>query len=405
MLKQITVALILLALVFTLSAAQTGIAQRPPMGWMTWNMFGGNISDSLIRQTADAMVTSGMAAVGYEYIIIDDLWQGSRGDDGRLFPDPAKFPYGIKALADYVHSKGLKLGIYSNAAEKTCAGATGSLGYEEIDAQTFADWGIDYLKYDYCGAPADAESAKKLYSKMKAALDATGRPILFAVCEWGARQPWKWARESGGNIWRTTWDIRDTWEHGQFDNGHAGIMEILDRQVDLAEFSGPGGWNDPDMLVVGLYGTGDSSNANGASGCTTTEYRSQFSLWALLSAPMIAANDLRTMNQETLSILTNREVIDINQDRLGKQAKRIHKDGELEIWAKDLDYGAVAVGLLNRDSVSRQITLEKDLLNIDSGFVVRDVWKHANIARLEDSLSFTVASHEVVLLVLLPKAE
>jgi alpha-galactosidase len=404
MLKR-TLFFILLMLITVTSFAQEAIAQRPPMGWMTWNMFGGNISDSLIRETADAMVASGMAEVGYEYLIIDDLWQGGRGEDGRLQPDADKFPHGIKALADYVHSKGLKLGIYSNAAEFTCAGATGSLAYEEVDAQTFADWGIDYLKYDYCGAPEDVESAKKLYSKMKAALLATGRPILFAVCEWGPREPWKWARQAGGNIWRTTWDIRDTWEAGQFDNGHAGIMEILDRQVELADFAGPGGWNDPDMLVVGLYGNGAYSNRGGASGCSTTEYRSQFSLWALLAAPLIAANDIRTMNAETLEILTNREVIAINQDKLGQQAKQVFKDGSLEIWAKELDYGAVAIGLLNRDATAREMTLDRDLLKLDSGYLVRNVWQHANLDRLESAMTFTVESHEVILLVLMPKAE
>ena len=386
----------------TIVAGDT-LALTPPMAWMTWNMFAGDISEQLIKEIADAMVATGMRDVGYEYIVIDDLWQGKRNANGYIAPDPAKFPNGMKALADYVHSKGLKLGIYSDAAEYTCAGAIGSLGYEQKDAQTYADWGIDYLKYDYCGAPADTETAIKRYTAMGDALKATGRSMIFAACEWGPRKPWLWAGDAGAHIWRTTWDIRDTWDHGQFDAGHNGIINCLDRHVGLEEYVRPGRWNDPDMIIAGLNGKGGPSNANGAKGCTETEYRSQMSLWCLLAAPLITSNDLRSMDENTLKIITNTEAIAIDQDPMGVAASRIAKDGDLEIWARPLADGSKAVGLLNRGEESAEMTVSWGQLDINGLQIVRDVWAPKNKAHAANNEFTTeVPSHGVAFLKISP---
>jgi len=242
------------------------------MGWNSWNLFEGEVSEDLLKEIADAMVENGMKDAGYKYIIIDDIWQGGRDNKNNIIPDPEKFPNGIKALADYIHSKGLKLGIYSTAAQKTCAGYTASYGFEEQDAQTFADWGIDYLKYDYCNAPGDTVTAKERYKKMGDALKETERPIVYAICEWGQRKPWLWGNETGGHLWRTTWDSRDVWETKTYDGGHAGILNILDQQVGLEPYAGPGGWDDPGLLMVGLYGKGISTSWDGAPGCNDEEY-------------------------------------------------------------------------------------------------------------------------------------
>jgi len=382
------------------SFVQVEVAETPPMGWMTWNMFGGNISDQLIREIADAMVSTGMKDVGYEYIIIDDLWQGERDESGILQPDPAKFPKGIKALADYVHSKGLKLGIYSDAAAYTCAGAIASHGFEATDAATFADWGIDYVKYDYCGAPAHRDSAVVRYRAMSEALKKTGRPMLFAICEWGPRKPWEWGASVGGNVWRTTWDIRDIWDHGKYDSGHNGIINCLDRNVELWKYAKNGHWNDMDMLVVGLHGTGNASSNDGAKGCTDIEYQSQMSLWSLLNSPLIASCDIRNIDKRSLEILTNKEVIAINQDKLGKQAQRIFRENNVEIWAKELENNNWAVGFLNRDDKENkeismdfiQLGLKKDVKQ------VRDLWKHKTLGENISKFSCEVRPHEVVLL-------
>lgn len=402
--KAIITALLILTIVSISPAAspsqtETGVAQTPPMGWMTWNTFEGNISEALIKEMADAMVSTGMADAGYRYIIIDDLWQGSRDANGNLRPDPKKFPSGIKALADYVHSKGLKLGIYSDAAGKTCAGAVGSYGYEEQDAFLFAGWGIDYLKYDYCNAPADRGTAFKRYKAMADAIKKTGRSMVFAVCEWGVREPWLWAAKAGGHVWRTTFDIRDTWNHGKYDSRHNGIMNMLDRQVGLEKFAGPGRWNDPDMLVVGLYGKGKPSSHSGAEGCTDTEYRSNMSLWCLLAAPLIASNDLRNMNKVTLGILTNKEAIAVNQDPLGKQATRVLKRGDIEVWAKALSGGAKAVGVLNRnDNEAKSFTLQWSLLEMSGNQKVRHLWMHKDLGIFKKNISLRIKPHETVLL-------
>lgn len=379
------------------------LALTPPMGWMSWNQFGPNISEDLIKQIADAMVESGMRDAGYQYIFIDDHWHGKRDADGYIHPDPEKFPNGIKVLAEYVHSKGLKLGIYSDAAPKTCGGEPGSLGYEDKDAQTYAKWDIDYLKYDYCGAPKDQATAIKRYTTMADELAKTDRSIMFGICEWGRREPWLWAAEAGGNVWRTTWDIRDTWDHGPvYNNGHAGIVNILDRQVGLDQYAGPGRWNDPDMLVVGLHGQGLAASANGADGCSNDEYRSNMSLWCLMAAPLYASCDVRHMKPEDRAILTNTEAIAINQDPLGKAGYRAVKNGDLEIWVKPLAGNEWAVGLLNRSEKTADITANLTALGINGSFFVRDVWAHQDQGSVKDSVTRTVKPHETVLLRLVP---
>ena len=376
------------------------LAQTPPMGWLSWNLFEGDINSELVKEIADAMVSSGMKDAGYEYIIIDDLWQGGRDEDGNIIPDPDKFSNGIKPVADYVHDKGLKLGIYTDAAKTTCAGKVGSWGYVEKDINQFAEWGIDYVKIDYCWAPRDLFSAIKRYKKFGNAIQNCGRDMIFAVCEWGQRSPWLWGDSVGAQLWRTTWDIRDTWEHGQYDNGHNGIMEGLDRQVGLQRWAGPGSWNDMDMLVVGLYGEGSSASINNANGCTVTEYQSQMSLWSLLSSPLLACCDIRNMDQDTKRILTNKEVIAINQDKLGKQARRIHKENEKEIWAKELANGDWAVGFLNRnDKNTAEMSLELSKIGFEKpAKTVRDLWQQKNIGKNVNNFTCQVAPHEVVLI-------
>ena len=378
------------------------ISPTPPMGWMTWNQFGPDISDDLIIEMADAMIKSGMAAAGYTYLIIDDLWQGERDSNGVLQPDPNKFPRGIKALADSIHIRGLKLGIYSDAANKTCGGAIASYGFEDIDAQTYAEWGIDYLKYDYCNAPKDKDSAIVRYKKMADALQKTGRDIVFAICEWGQREPWKWGPQVGGQLWRTTWDIRDTWKSSKYDAGHAGILNILDRQVGLEKYSGPGKWNDPDMLIVGLNGKGKSSSHGDAKGCTLEEYQSQMSLWCLINAPLIASNDLRAMDHEIKAILTNAEAIDINQDPLGRQASKIYSNSSVEYWRKPLSDGSVILGILNRQLNEIKVEIAFNDIGLDGQYMIRDLWEHNNAGFFKDALESSVPGHGVRLLKFTP---
>jgi len=374
------------------------LALTPPMGWMSWNAFGPNLSEQLIKEIADAMVAGGMRDVGYQYICIDDHWHGRRDADGMIHPNPKKFPNGMKPVADYVHSKGLKLGIYSDAAEHTCGGEPGSYGYEKQDAQRYAEWGIDYLKYDYCGAPKDRQTAIERYGAMARELEKTDRSIVFAVCEWGPRQPWLWAAEAGGNLWRTTWDLRDIWDHrGRYDGGHAGIITVLDKQADLWPYAGPGHWNDPDMLMVGLHGKGLSSSNDRATGCTETEYRSNMSLWSMLAAPLLASCDLRTMDETTRQILTNPEVITVNQDPLGQQGRRVYQQDDIEIWVKPLEDNHLAVAILNRSAETVPFKAAWSAIGIEGRYGVRDLWARENRGVFDTSLTVTLQSHETAL--------
>lgn len=368
-------------LAFAVSAAAQGqpawmnIARTPPMGWNSWNKFGCNVSEKLIREVADAMVASGMKDAGYQYIVIDDCWQVSRDKNGIIVPDPERFPGGMKALADYVHSKGLKFGLYSDAGARTCEGRPGSNGFETEDARQYAAWGVDYLKYDWCSS--DGVDPKIGYPTMRDALRATGRPILFSMCEWGRNQPWTWAR-GVAHIWRTTGDIQDRWES---------VMRLLDQQVGLEKYAAPGGWNDPDMLEVG----------NG--GMTPAEYRAHFGLWCLLSAPLIAGNDIRSMTPEIHDILTNAEVIAIDQDPT-QQGRRVRKDGNLEVWAKKLTGNAAAIILLNRgkEPATMAVSWQEVGLPFDAELKVRDLWAKKDLPPAKGTFSVSVPGHEAVML-------
>lgn len=372
----------------TKSADDSLLAPTPPMGWMTWNYFADNINEKDIREMADAMVSSGMLAAGYDHVFIDDGWQGGRDNKNNIIADPIKFPSGIKALAEYVHSRGLKLGIYSDAAPLTCAGYTASLHFEEQDAKTFANWDVDYLKYDYCGAPDDMEVAKTRYKKMADALRKSGRNISFGICEWGDRKPWLWGAQVGGQLWRTTADIRDKWKSLQpvknareLHGTGAGILDILDYSLDYDSYAGPGHWNDMDMLIVGLYGKKGPSGDLGGVGCTDTEYQSQMSLWSIMNSPLAATNDVRKMNAETKRILLNKEVIAINQDVLGKQAVCKIKNDSWNVFVKPLSNGDFAIAILNRLEKTQNSKINFAELGLNDAYEIKDLWEHKVIAK------------------------
>jgi alpha-galactosidase len=366
-----------------------GLALTPPMGWNTWNKFACNVNEKLIRSAADAMASSGMKEAGYTYVVIDDCWQGERDAAGNIQPDAKKFPSGMKALGDYIHAKGLKFGIYSDAGTKTCAGFPASRGHEFQDAKQYAAWGVDYLKYDWCNT--DSQDAQSSYLNMSQALQASGRPIVFSLCEWGNSKPWLWARNIG-NLWRTTGDITDQWD-GVHPKGYTmGMLRIVDMQAELAPYAGPGHWNDPDMLEVG----------NG--GMTDSEYRAHFSLWAMFAAPLMAGNDLAAMSPATKAILTNKDVIAVDQDPLGVAASRVWKDGDAEVWVRPLKGGGRAVLLFNRGEASRKIAVTWEQLHYPAGLsaAVRDLWLHKNLASAKGQVSAEVGRHAVVMLTIKP---
>jgi alpha-galactosidase len=377
---------LLLLMISSQSVAQTTVvAATPPMGWNSWNHFAGKIDDAIVRAQADAMVSSGMRDAGYVYINIDDTWQGQRDAQGVIHAN-SKFP-DMKALADYVHGKGLKLGIYSSPGPKTCAGFEGSYGHEAQDAQTYAAWGVDYLKYDLCSfgeimkAAGSPEAAHKLmlvaYTKMHSALLKTGRPIVFSLCQYGADAVWRWGASVGGNSWRTTGDISDKYSR---------MTEIGFEQAGLSRFAGPGHWNDPDMLEVG----------NG--GMNLEEYRTHMSLWALLAAPLLAGNDLSTMKPETIALLTNREVIAIDQDPLGKQADRVHAEGTQEFWARPLADGSKAIGVFNRFDWPQTIEINFREFGFKGGVKARDIWAAKDLGTLPSHYRARIPGHGVLLL-------
>jgi alpha-galactosidase len=368
-------------------------AQTPPMGWNSWNKFACNVSEDLIKSVTDAVASNGMKDAGYQYVVIDDCWQVARDENGFILADPQRFPSGIKALADYVHSKGLKFGIYSDAGTKTCAGRPGSQGHEYQDALQYARWEVDYLKYDWCNT--GTRNAEEAYSTMSNALLAAGRPIVFSLCEWGTAKPWLWGKGIG-NLWRTTGDISDKWSSKKkWDDGTCceyGVVEILDQQVGLESFAGPGHWNDPDMLEVG----------NG--GMTMLEYRAHFSFWALLAAPLIAGNDVRSMTPEIKEILTNPEVIAVNQDRLGREGRRVRKNGDLEVWSKPLSDGSRAVILFNRGTSEGDVSVSWEEIAYTGHLPakVRDLWAHKDLGKFTGSYSANVAPHSVVMIKITP---
>lgn len=374
------------------SALDDGLARTPPMGWNSWNALRLDINEDLVREVADVLADEGFEDAGYEYLVIDDGWQIARDDAGNIVVDAKKFPSGIKALADYVHSRGLKFGLYSDAGAKTCGGFPGSLGHEYQDARTYAAWGVDYLKYDWCHS--GNQSAPDSYALMRDALKQAGRPIVLSICEWGTSKPWLWARDVG-HLWRTTFDIRPCWDCGQQAHSKGvlienfiGFTKILDRQVDLEPYAGPGHWNDPDMLEVG----------NGE--LTYQENRAHFSLWCILSAPLMMGNDVRDMTPEVKGILTNGEAIAVNQDPLGRQGRKVRDDGDLEVWSKELADGTRAVVLFNRSADEADIAFSWPEIGLPEhlSLEVRDLWEHQDKGRFDGSYSAPVPSHGVVML-------
>jgi alpha-galactosidase len=376
------------------AAAQTPatslkVAMTPPMGWNSWNYFAGKVDDADIRAAADQLVATGMKDAGYIYVNIDDTWEGQRDENGVLHAN-SKFP-DMKALADYVHSKGLKIGIYSSPGPKTCGGYEGSLGHEEQDAQLYASWGIDYLKYDVCSfigevmmkqAPDDKAAQMRLmqaaYTKMDKALKATGQPIVFSFCQYGWDAVWEWAPAAGGNLWRTTGDITPHWDR---------IYAIVSQQEGLESYAGPGHWNDPDMLEVG----------NGK--LSLAENRTHFSLWAILAAPLLAGNDLPNMKPEIHAILTNRDVIAIDQDPLGSQGSRTYSDGEVEVWTRHLAGGALAIAVVNVGSdrySTHPFHLSLAKLGLHGAQKGKDLWTGKSV-EIIDNEPLELASHDVLL--------
>jgi alpha-galactosidase len=367
--------------------APNGLALTPPMGWNSWNRFACNVNEATVRATADAMVSSGMRDAGYQYVVIDDCWHGPRDADGFITADKEKFPSGINALAAYIHSKGLKFGIYSDAGRHTCGGRPGSEGHEYQDALAYARWGVDYLKYDWCDT--GTRNAEDAYKLMADALRATGRPIIFSMCEWGTSKPWLWA-SNVGNLWRTTGDVIDHWE-GKYTYSW-GVVTIADMNEPLWSYAGPGHWNDPDMLEVGNGGLSD------------TEYRSHFSLWAMMAAPLIAGNDIANMSEATKAILLNREVIAVDQDPLGIQGHRVWKEGTSEVWLKPLTGGRQALLLFNRATGPAAITSTWAMLGrpTDQKLKVRDLWAHRDLPNARGSYAALVPPHGVQMVVVQP---
>lgn len=371
-----------------------GLAMTPPMGFNTWNTFQGNISEDLIKETAIIIATSGLKEAGYEYVVLDDCWMTrQRDDNGQLVADPEKFPSGMKALGDFIHNLGLKFGIYNDAGTRTCAGYPGGRGHEYEDARLYASWGVDYVKYDWCNT--GSANAQETYKTFGSALLATNRPIVLSMCEWGKANPWEWASPIA-HLWRTTGDIQDRYmtNTGGTKGYGNGWKDILDRQAELKleQYAGPDHWNDPDMLEVGNHGL------------TYAESRSHFSFWCMLAAPLMMGNDLREMNDDILKILTNKEVIALDQDPLGKQGYRVIDETGKEVWVKELSDGDWAVCMLNDSADDTEMSLTWSDLEVLAGktYKVRDLWEKKDLGTTKDNYSGQVVSHDVALFRLSP---
>jgi alpha-galactosidase len=378
-----------------------GLVLTPPMGWNSWNKFACNVDEKMIREIADAIVSSGMKDAGYTYVNIDDCWHGDRDSLGFIQPDPKRFPSGMKALADYLHAKGLKLGIYSDAGSQTCGGRPGSRGYEFQDAHMYASWGVDYLKYDWCNT--EGLKAEGAYKTIAAALRKAGRPIVLSICEWGNDKPWEWGK-TVGHLWRTTGDIFNCFDcvedHGTWKSW--GVLQILDKQDGLRQYAGPGHWNDPDMLEVG-------------NGMRVNQDRAHFSMWSMIAAPLIAGNDLRKMSKQTVEILTNKEVIAVNQDDLGVQGFRHSVKDSVETWYKPLKNGDWAVCFLNRSKSSRLIEMNwreapvVDSLNnmkLDAQhnvYKIRNLWTRKDEKTTKNMLKAGIPAQDVLMLRLIKR--
>lgn len=358
------------------------LAPTPPMGWNSWNAFGLEINSKIVLAVADSMVSKGLAAAGYEYIVIDDGWQIDRDKNGKIIVDSSRFPEGIKYLADYVHSKGLKFGIYTCCGTKTCGGRPGSYGFEAIDAKTYAEWGVDFIKEDWCNT--NGLDSRTQYKIMSEAIKASGRKMILSLCEWGSTKPWEWA-EGIGAMWRTTGDIQDCFDCKR-DWGGMGWIHILDLNAPLAPYAGPGHWNDPDMLEVGN------------KGLTITESRAHFAMWCMMAAPLIAGNNISTMNDTIREILTAPELIAVNQDPLGVQGTRIRNDNGLQVWKKPLSDGSIAVALLNLspNPAEMSVSLEEAGLKNGVNSMVRNLWDRNDLDSVTTGFKTKVASHGVV---------
>ena len=359
-----------------LGALTDGLAPTPPMGWNSWNRFGPFVSDQLVRETADALIESGMRDAGYRYVVIDDAWEGSlRSDDGQLETNLWRFP-NMHGLAAYLHKRDLRFGLYTCAGDRTCQGYPGSRGREFVDARRFASWDVDFMKIDWCHTAG--LDARAVYATWSEAIRAAGRPMVLSICEWGRNRPWEWAG-SVGHLWRTSGDIADRWDS---------LVDILDGQASLADFAGPDHWNDPDMLEVG----------NG--GMTDTEYRAHFSLWAILAAPLMAGNDVRSMTDATRSILTAPEVIAVDQDPLGRQGKRVNIAKGVEVWVRELEGGARAIVLLNRNETSARAEVTWDQVGGSRSHtaLVRDLWERQDVGRYSEGYDVTLEPHSAAML-------
>ncbi|WP_027125924.1 glycoside hydrolase family 27 protein [Gelidibacter mesophilus] len=362
------------------------LAMTPPMGWNSWNSFQcDGVNETVIKEMADAMAEKGFKEVGYEYIVIDDCWQIGRDENGYIIVDKKKFPSGIKSLVDYVHSKGLKFGIYSDAGTKTCAGRPGSKGFERQDAEIYAKWDVDYLKYDWCHT--EGQDAIASYTLMRDELFKAGRPIVFSICEWGENKPWEWAKDVG-HLWRTTLDIDMGARYdGNIWGNLIGWADLVDMQVGLEKYAGPGHWNDPDMLAVG--------NNN----MPENEARAHFSMWCMLAAPLMAGNDLREMTPVDHNILTNKELIALNQDVLGKQGFKIEDFGNFEIWQKPLANGDISICFFNRETTNKTYEIEWANIKIkgfEGNYQVKDLWKNAVVGATDSKMSIDVPSRDVI---------
>ena len=403
--RLITIALLVALPMIGMNAQKwEGLAETPQMGWNSWNKFAGNINEQMIRDMADAMVKEGLLDAGYIYLNMDDCWHGQRNADGFIQPDAKRFSSGIKALADYVHSKGLKFGIYSDAGRKTCAGMPGSFGHEYQDAIQYARWGIDYLKYDWCSS--EDINPVGAYGLMRDALRAAGRPIFFSMCEWGSSKPWTWAAEVS-HSWRSTGDICAVFDKKPERSWENSIMTILDLNAPLRKYAGPGHWNDPDMLEVG-------------NGMSVNEDRAHFTLWCMMAAPLILGNDICNMSDDTRAIILNRQVIAIDQDKLGVQGLRLKSENGIEYWFKPLVDGEWAFCLLNRSLEPQTVTIDwqqlcftdEEVSKLSTDFdkkvyTITDLWaanaKQAKAGTTAKTKKVNVPSHDVVLYRLTPK--
>jgi len=375
------------------------LAKTPPMGWNSWNHFDCDIDEKLIKETADALVETGLRDAGYEYVNLDDCWHGERDKNGFIQPDARRFPSGIKALADYVHKRGLKLGIYSDAGKYTCQRKPGSQGYEYQDAMQYARWGVDYLKYDWCytGEGDATRNPVEAYTTMRDALAATGRPILYSICEWGRSKPWTWAEEIG-HLWRTTGDIINCWDckidHGTWSS--RGILQILDLQADLRKYAGPGHWNDPDMLEFGNL-------------ATVGENRAHYGMWVMLAAPLILGTDVRTLSPELLDVLKNKDVLAVNQDKRGVQGYPYRTGRGLEIWVKPLSGGDFAISFLNRGDVPLSEVFDFKVNSLKDNFSeseadfsketfkIKELWSGKSFGNTQSPLNVSVGPRDVII--------